>query len=138
MTYLFTSLVIFSANYRFLIALGTLYECLLSNCKIFFTGDCCADCCPSSCNNATICAFCPPSSSCNRAFHVNVEFFHLGRVDIPEVVTERYLTRTLLKVSIKTQLMSKHTYMYVHCISCKEKNWSNVNPVIASAASSKN
>ncbi|XP_048764693.2 uncharacterized protein LOC125672540 [Ostrea edulis] len=67
-------------------------------------GDCCADCCPSSCNNATICAFCPPSSSCNRAFHVNVEFFHLGRVDIPEVVTERYLTRTLLKENVDREV----------------------------------
>ncbi|XP_062588960.1 uncharacterized protein LOC134250622 [Saccostrea cucullata] len=35
--------------------------------------------------------------TCDRAFHINVEIFHLGKVDIPAVVTERYLTRTLLK-----------------------------------------
>ncbi|XP_062588961.1 uncharacterized protein LOC134250623 [Saccostrea cucullata] len=60
-------------------------------------GNCCPDCCPSTCKNITLCSLCPPASTCDRAFHVNVEFFHFGKVDIPAVVTERYLTRTLLK-----------------------------------------
>ncbi|XP_061177139.1 uncharacterized protein LOC133185862 [Saccostrea echinata] len=60
-------------------------------------GNCCPDCCPSTCENITLCSLCPSSSSCNKAFHINVEFFHFGKVDIPAVITERYLTRTLLK-----------------------------------------
>lgn len=62
------------------------------------SGDCCPACCPSSCNNFTACSLCPPPSTCSQGFHINVEYFHLGQVDIPSQVTERYLTRTLLKV----------------------------------------
>lgn len=60
-------------------------------------GDCCPACCPSSCNNFTACSLCPPPSSCSQGFNINVEYFHFGQVDIPAQVTERYLTRTLLK-----------------------------------------
>lgn len=62
------------------------------------SGDCCPACCPSSCNNFTACSLCPPPSTCSQGFHINVEYFHLGQVEIPSQVTERYLTRTLLKV----------------------------------------
>lgn len=68
------------------------------NIVCFSSGDCCPACCPSSCNNFTACSLCPPPSSCSQGFHINVEYFHLGQVDIPAQVTERYLTRTLLKV----------------------------------------
>lgn len=65
--------------------------------KYRLEGDCCPACCPSSCNNFTACSLCPPPSTCSQGFHINVEYFHLGQVDIPSQVTERYLTRTLLK-----------------------------------------
>ncbi|XP_078334759.1 uncharacterized protein LOC111128784 isoform X2 [Crassostrea virginica] len=60
-------------------------------------GNCCPECCPSSCNNMTVCLVCLPASTCTQSFHISVEYFHLGKVDIPSIVTERYLTRTLLK-----------------------------------------
>lgn len=80
------------------------YSTNIKNNRMFFnilcssSGDCCPACCPSSCNNFTACSLCPPPSSCSQGFHINVEYFHLGQVDIPAQVTERYLTRTLLKV----------------------------------------
>lgn len=65
--------------------------------KYRLEGDCCPECCPSSCDTFTACSLCPPPSTCDQGFHINVDYFHLGQVDIPNQVTERYLTRTLLK-----------------------------------------
>lgn len=66
---------------------------------IYVSGTCCPDCCTShDCQNNDYCGTCSSAPTCHQGFHIDVRYFNLLSVKIPNAVFEKYLHATILKV----------------------------------------
>lgn len=77
-------------------------------------GTCCPACCPRNCQSNTYCSSCS-HGNCDPGYHVDVRFFHLLSVDIPQEVFEKYLQRTLLGIESE-----KEYFLQDHALTLKE------------------
>lgn len=77
-------------------------------------GNCCPECCKEKmCQSNTYCSMCK-SGGCNQGYHVDVRFFRLLSVSIPNAVFERLLYRAILEVQ-----KEKEFFLQDHAVMVK-------------------
>lgn len=78
-------------------------------------GDCCPQCCRERiCQSNAYCSQCKPEP-CDQGFHIDVRYFNLLSVTIPDEVFERLLYRTILEV-----LKEREFHLQEHAVTQKE------------------
>lgn len=64
-------------------------------------GDCCDACCPDKCGERKVdCsqAACKPLGNCHPGHHVEVKYFQLGAIEIPDSVIDRHIQTIVLQI----------------------------------------
>lgn len=68
-------------------------------------GDCCAACCPDSCGSNINCRSCKLPGRCSSyGIHMDMKYFQMGIIDIPDDIAERFLRKTILQVEAEKEL----------------------------------
>ncbi|XP_071104083.1 uncharacterized protein [Haliotis cracherodii] len=78
-------------------------------------GTCCPSCCPNECSNKTVCAVCEPAGTCDAGYHVDVEYFQMGKISIPNEVFERLMRQTILQIESEREVFYQQ-----HSLEVKE------------------
>ncbi|XP_005097525.1 uncharacterized protein LOC101853159 [Aplysia californica] len=78
-------------------------------------GNCCKPCCSGSCKVSLMCSapFCLPPGQCTKGHHVDMNFFQLGSVRIPDSVMDRYVRRVVLQINAERELFVQQTAVEV-------------------------
>lgn len=74
------------------------------------SGNCCPSCCPFECGGSVNCRTCRLiGRGCAKGIHMEMKYFQMGAVDIPEEVSERFLRQTVLLIEAEKELfLQKH------------------------------
>ncbi|XP_052277889.1 uncharacterized protein LOC127876599 isoform X2 [Dreissena polymorpha] len=79
-------------------------------------GTCCPDCCTSrDCQSNDYCSTCSSAPTCHQGYHIDVRYFNLLSVKIPNAVFEKYLHATILKVQTE-----REDFIQEHAVTVKE------------------
>lgn len=68
-------------------------------------GNCCQDCCPSGCTNNTACTICQPAVKCNPGYHVDIKYFQLSKIVIPNLVSDLFIKQLTLQVEAEKEYL---------------------------------
>ncbi|KAL4217089.1 hypothetical protein ACF0H5_023545 [Mactra antiquata] len=91
-------------------------------------GDCCPECCketPRLCQSNKYCSECNTNINCNQGYHIDVRYFHLLSVAIPNEVFEIYLHRTIMMVNEEKEFHLQSHSMTEKQTELEVKNISN-------------
>lgn len=95
----------------------TLEKYILSILQTRLEGDCCQSCCPNNCANNTACTVCLPATTCHPGYHVDVKYFQLIDLDIPDQVSNLYVRKLILQVEAEKEFLLQE-----HAVVAKETN----------------
>ncbi|KAL5005783.1 hypothetical protein ScPMuIL_016941 [Solemya velum] len=70
-------------------------------------GNCCPSCCSKSCPGDLQCVNCQPLGSCDPAYHVDVRYFQMSQIEVPNEVFEQFLRQTLLVVENEKAILTQ-------------------------------
>ncbi|GFR77964.1 peptidase, partial [Elysia marginata] len=80
---------------------------IFSTVRRVLSGDCCDSCCPDNCNKRKVdCSpsVCRPVGICHPGHHVEIKYFQLGAIRIPETVMNRHMKTIVLQVEADREL----------------------------------
>lgn len=92
------------------------YNYVIKYYLILCIGNCCPDCCKEKfCQSNAYCSTCY-TSNCDQGYHVDVRYFRLLSVSIPNEVFERLLYRTILEVTRVFNIVCDLLYFKLHSV----------------------
>lgn len=69
------------------------------------SGNCCPSCCPYHCSANVDCRSCRLSGrGCSKGIHMEVRYFQMGAVGVPDEVSERFLRQTILLIEAEKEI----------------------------------
>ncbi|XP_076455532.1 uncharacterized protein LOC143290122 isoform X2 [Babylonia areolata] len=69
------------------------------------SGNCCPSCCPYHCSASVDCRSCRlQGRGCTKGVHMEMKYFQMGLVDVPDEVSERFLRQTILLIEAEKEL----------------------------------